>query len=97
MEVPKMQKMTLWGIGPTLALVTLTYTAATAVLSQGRPEFAIDIVPRTEIVAVGIVLVFRSLIAKEEQYLRTKFGESYLDYQKRVPLILPLGWLRGDP
>ncbi len=40
-------------------------------------------------VAVFAYSVFRALIRKEESYLETKFGQSYLDYKARVPSIVP--------
>ena len=38
-------------------------------------------------------VVIRVLVDKEEIYLEEMFGEAYLLYKKRVPLVLPIGWL----
>lgn len=40
-------------------------------------------------------VILRMLVRREEQYLGQKFGEDYLVYKKRVPAVLPLGWLTG--
>jgi protein-S-isoprenylcysteine O-methyltransferase Ste14 len=34
------------------------------------------------------------LVQKEEIYLESVFGSEYLDYKKKVPCILPYGWLK---
>ena len=39
-------------------------------------------------------LVIRMLVDKEETYLEKTFGEAYLAYKKKVPLVLPIGWLK---
>ncbi len=156
-------KMTQWGIGPTLAVVSIVYAVAAGVFAHGKTALAITVIPRPMIVAIGVALiavgvpmylasakavirafnagelvtngvyglcrhplygawivcivpgidlilgswiglttpivmylVFRILIAKEEKYLRVRFGERFAAYQRRVPLVLPLGWLRFD-
>ena len=42
---------------------------------------------------VFMYFVLRSLVQKEETYLENTFGTEYLDYKKKVPCILPYGWL----
>jgi protein-S-isoprenylcysteine O-methyltransferase Ste14 len=34
------------------------------------------------------------LVKEEDQYLEKTFGEEYLAYRKKVPAVLPIGWLR---
>ncbi|MFA6590376.1 MAG: isoprenylcysteine carboxylmethyltransferase family protein, partial [Bacteroidales bacterium] len=34
-------------------------------------------------------ILFKTMIGEEEQYLKTTFGQDYLDYQKRVGSIFP--------
>jgi protein-S-isoprenylcysteine O-methyltransferase Ste14 len=35
------------------------------------------------------------VFAKEEEtYLENTFGKEYLAYKKRVPKVLPIGWLK---
>jgi protein-S-isoprenylcysteine O-methyltransferase Ste14 len=43
---------------------------------------------------VVMYLLLRRMVVKEEDYLAEEFGEDYLKYKKRVPLISPLGWLK---
>lgn len=38
-----------------------------------------------------LILLF---VQEEEIYLETVFGDNYLGYKKRVPLILPIGWMK---
>ena len=33
------------------------------------------------------------LVKKEEIYLEERFGEEYVEYKKRVPAVLPIGWI----
>lgn len=42
---------------------------------------------------IFMYLLIRVLVDKEEIYLEEMFGEEYLLYKKRVPLVLPVGWL----
>jgi protein-S-isoprenylcysteine O-methyltransferase Ste14 len=41
-------------------------------------------------------LLLRKLIKKEEVYLEHEFGREYLEYEKRVPCVFPLGHLRSS-
>ncbi len=43
---------------------------------------------------VFMYVLIRVLVDKEEIYLEEMFGEAYLIYRKRVPLVLPIGWLK---
>ncbi len=36
------------------------------------------------------------LVKKEDVYLEKTFGQAYLAYKKRVPAILPYGWLKKN-
>ncbi len=38
-------------------------------------------------------VILKILVSKEEQYLDQRFGDEYRSYKKRVPAVLPLGWL----
>ena len=38
-------------------------------------------------------LFLRILVRKEEAYLEKRFGTEYLAYEKRVPAVLPVGWI----
>ena len=38
----------------------------------------------------------KSLVRKEEAYLEKTFGTSYLDYKRKVPAFIPIGWLNQD-
>ena len=42
---------------------------------------------------VFMYFVLRRLVQKEEIYLENTFGAEYLDYKKKVPRILPYGWV----
>lgn len=35
-------------------------------------------------------VLFKIMIGEEEQYLKTKFGQDYIDYQKRVGSLFPI-------
>ncbi len=39
-----------------------------------------------------LILLF---VQEEEIYLETVFGNDYLEYKKRVPIVLPIGWLKS--
>jgi protein-S-isoprenylcysteine O-methyltransferase Ste14 len=39
-------------------------------------------------------VIARTLVSKEDVYLEETFGQAYLTYKKRVPAILPYGWLK---
>jgi len=43
---------------------------------------------------VFMYVLIRMLVDKEEIYLEEIFGEEYLKYKKRVPFVLPIGWLK---
>ena len=38
-------------------------------------------------------VILRILVSKEEQYLDQRFGDEFRSYKRRVPAVLPLGWL----
>ena len=42
---------------------------------------------------VAMYFILRFLVRKEESYLETVFGSEYLEYKKKVPCILPIGWI----
>ncbi len=151
------QKMSRWGIGPWLTIITAVYAAVVLVIDLALdPLFKIPAVPNAALysisgvlIAGGIVmlalsgrdlnraydtgdicttgmfavcrhpiysawilyilpglallfkswllltvpavmyLAFRVLIRKEENYLEENFGETYLDYKRRVYAVLP--------
>ena len=35
------------------------------------------------------------LVKKEEIYLGEQFGEEYVEYKKKVPSVLPIGWIKS--
>ena len=39
-----------------------------------------------------LILIF---VKEEEIYLESVFGNDYLEYKERVPIILPIGWLKS--
>jgi protein-S-isoprenylcysteine O-methyltransferase Ste14 len=41
-------------------------------------------------------VVLRRLSVKEETYLETTFGDAYLEYKKKVPAVIPLGWIKSN-
>ena len=43
---------------------------------------------------IFMYFILRILVQKEEIYLVNVFGSEYLDYKKKVPCILPYGWLK---
>ncbi len=44
---------------------------------------------------IFMYIVFRILIGREEAYLRNKFGDEYLRYEKEVNSVLPKIWRKG--
>jgi protein-S-isoprenylcysteine O-methyltransferase Ste14 len=44
---------------------------------------------------VVMYVVLRLLVGKEESYLGAVFGPEYLEYKKRVPCIVPIGWIKS--
>ena len=46
------------------------------------------------VVSVIMYFLLRLLVRKEEAYLDRTFGEQFRAYKRRVPLVLPIGWLR---
>ncbi len=45
-------------------------------------------------IPIFMYLILRQLVKKEENYLESVFGSGYREYKKKVPCILPLGWIR---
>jgi len=47
---------------------------------------------------IGLILIYINTMKKEEKMLRDKFGQVYLDYQKKVPAIIPAfrRYLKGE-
>lgn len=43
-------------------------------------------------VPVFMYFAFRALISREENYLKERFGESYLEYRERVNMAFPKVW-----
>ena len=43
---------------------------------------------------IFMYLVLRTLVRKEEVYLESAFGSDYSDYKRKVPCILPYGFLK---
>ena len=43
---------------------------------------------------IFMFVILRILVTKEEAYLEDVFGSEYLDYKKKVPCILPYGWMK---
>jgi protein-S-isoprenylcysteine O-methyltransferase Ste14 len=41
-------------------------------------------------------LLLLVLVKKEDEYLESVFGNEYLAYKKRVPTVLPVGWLISE-
>jgi protein-S-isoprenylcysteine O-methyltransferase Ste14 len=42
---------------------------------------------------VFMYFICRAFIAREEDYLEKEFGAHYLDYKKKVPTFIPIGWI----
>ena len=45
---------------------------------------------------VLMYVILRILVKKEELYLERVFGSEYLEYKKKVPCILPFGWIQSS-
>lgn len=45
-------------------------------------------------ISIFLCAVTKLLVAEEERWLEKKFGKKYQAYQRKVPGLLPLGWLR---
>lgn len=45
-------------------------------------------------IPVVMAVILRWLVREEETYLAERFGGEYDAYRKRVPAVLPLGWLK---
>jgi protein-S-isoprenylcysteine O-methyltransferase Ste14 len=45
---------------------------------------------------IAMYFILRFLVTKEESYLETVFGSDYLEYKRKVPCIIPVGWLKSD-
>jgi protein-S-isoprenylcysteine O-methyltransferase Ste14 len=43
---------------------------------------------------VVMYIVLRILAQKEETYLEKKFGVPYLQYKRKTPFVLPIGWIK---
>jgi protein-S-isoprenylcysteine O-methyltransferase Ste14 len=43
---------------------------------------------------IFMYLILNKLVRKEEAYLELAFGSEYLEYKKKVPCIIPFGWIR---
>jgi protein-S-isoprenylcysteine O-methyltransferase Ste14 len=43
---------------------------------------------------VVMYIVLRILAKKEETYLEEKFGVPYLQYKRKTPFVLPIGWIK---
>jgi protein-S-isoprenylcysteine O-methyltransferase Ste14 len=41
-----------------------------------------------------MAFLLRILVKKEEVYLENAFGNEYLTYKERVPMVLPIGWFK---
>jgi protein-S-isoprenylcysteine O-methyltransferase Ste14 len=50
-------KMTRWGVGPVFGLASIAYAAAVHLLSRGKPDLAIEIVPHSVLASAGIALI----------------------------------------
>jgi protein-S-isoprenylcysteine O-methyltransferase Ste14 len=44
---------------------------------------------------IFMYFILRVLVKREEAYLENLFGSKYVEYKKRIPCILPIGWLRS--
>ena len=55
--------MSMWGIGPKMALITLPYIAVTVILHSFYKEtFGLDFIPRNIIIIIASVLLFAGII-----------------------------------
>ena len=46
------------------------------------------------VIPIFMCLTLRVLVSREERWLEEKFGEEYRACRRRVPAVLPLGWMR---
>jgi protein-S-isoprenylcysteine O-methyltransferase Ste14 len=44
---------------------------------------------------IFMYFILRKLVKKEEVYLENRFGSKYREYKKKVPCILPIGWMKS--
>jgi protein-S-isoprenylcysteine O-methyltransferase Ste14 len=44
-------------------------------------------------VPVVMYFILQALVKEEDQYLEKTFGEEYLAYKRKIPAVLPIGWL----
>jgi protein-S-isoprenylcysteine O-methyltransferase Ste14 len=44
---------------------------------------------------IFMYFILRVLVKIEEAYLENLFGSKYLEYKKKVPCILPIGWIKS--
>lgn len=44
-------------------------------------------------ICVVMYFLLRILVKEEDQYLEKEFGKDYLEYRKKVPAVLPIGWI----
>jgi len=48
--------------------------------------------------SISVVMYFllQMLVKEEDQYLEKSFGKEYLAYRKKVPAVLPIGWIKKE-
>jgi protein-S-isoprenylcysteine O-methyltransferase Ste14 len=44
--------------------------------------------------SIFMYFILRMLVRREEVYLENVFGSAYVEYKKKVPCILPIGWIK---
>ena len=47
-------------------------------------------------IPIFMYIILRILVEREEAYLEARFGSRYIEYKKKVPRILPYGWIKGS-